>query len=105
MLYYVYIIECSGNRLYTGITTDYKRRFLEHKLKTTKSAKFTKSFNAKKIVLLYKTENRSYASKLEYRIKQLDKTKKNILIKNNKYFKIFFKDILDITKYKKIRKF
>lgn len=103
MIYYIYIVECSGDKLYTGIATDYKRRFEEHKEKTDKSAKFTKSFFVKKIVALYKTEGRSLASKLEYRIKQLTKQQKIDLINNNKYFKIYFKNILDVSKYKRIK--
>ena len=31
MIYYIYIVECIGDKLYTGIATDYKRRFEEHK--------------------------------------------------------------------------
>lgn len=103
MIYYIYIVECIGDKLYTGIATDYKRRFEEHKEKKGKSAKFTKSFSVSKIVALYKTEGRSLASKLEYRIKQLTKQQKLDLINNNKYFKIYFKDILDINKYKKVK--
>ncbi|MEK7505972.1 MAG: GIY-YIG nuclease family protein [Patescibacteria group bacterium] len=30
-MYFVYILECSDKSLYTGITTDIKRRFIEHK--------------------------------------------------------------------------
>ena len=29
-VYYVYILQCEGDILYTGIATDYKRRFDEH---------------------------------------------------------------------------
>lgn len=103
MIYYVYIVKCSGDKLYTGIATDYKRRFKEHKQKSNKSAKFTKSFSVNKIVALYKTEGRAFASKLEYRIKQLTKQQKLELINDNKFFKIYFKDILDISQYKKVK--
>lgn len=105
MIYYIYILECNGDKLYTGITTDYKRRFLEHKEKDKKSAKFTKSFEVKKIVALFKTEGRSLASKLEYRIKQLNKTEKLNLIDNNRYFKKYFDGIIDTKLYKRIKKY
>ena len=29
-MWYIYIIECKNNTLYTGITTDIDRRFKEH---------------------------------------------------------------------------
>ena len=29
-MYYLYILECADKTLYTGITTDLKRRVLEH---------------------------------------------------------------------------
>lgn len=103
MIYYIYIVECNGEKLYTGITTDYKRRFLEHKKKGNKSAKFTKVFTVKKIVALFKTDGRSLASKLEYRIKQLNKDEKNNLIKDNKYFQKYFDDVLDIKEFKRIK--
>ena len=30
-MYYVYLLRCAGGRLYTGITTDLKRRCREHR--------------------------------------------------------------------------
>ena len=103
MIYYIYIIECDKDKLYTGITTDYKRRFKEHKDKENKSAKFTKSFTVERIVALFQTEGRSLASMLEYRIKQLDKDEKLNLIKNNRFFKKYFGKELDIEQYKRIK--
>ena len=103
--YYIYILSCENNILYTGVTTDYKRRFLEHiKLNgTKKGAKFTKAHKPKKIVALWSTLGRSFAQKLESRIKQLTKDNKLLLIKNNKYFKTFFNDLLDTRQYKRLR--
>ena len=71
-IYYIYILECENGILYTGITTDYKRRLKEHKGEDglLKGAKFTKSHKPEKIVALWKTDNRSDASKLETRIKE-----------------------------------
>lgn len=103
MQYYIYIIKCDGDRLYTGITTDYNRRLEEHKGIRKKGAKFTKSFKPENIEALWTTLDRSYASKLEYRIKTLSKIQKNNLIDNNKYFKEYFNDYLDISKYKRKR--
>lgn len=79
-MYYTYLIRCSGNSLYCGITTDINRRFTEHKEKLPKGAKYTQTHNAEKIEIVFVSENRSLASKLEYQIKRLTKEKKEILI-------------------------
>ena len=103
-VYYTYILECTNDFLYTGVTTDYNRRLNEHKGNDSlkKGAKFTKSHKPIRYVAMWKTTNRSNAQKLEARIKQLDKSEKVLLVSNNKYFKIIFKDILDIHCYKRL---
>lgn len=103
--YYIYILSCENNILYTGVTTDYKRRFLEHSNAngTKKGAKFTKSHKPKKIVALWSTSGRSFAQKLEARIKQLTKDNKLLLINNNKNFKLFFNDVLEVDVYERIK--
>ena len=104
--YYIYILKCENGILYTGVTTDYKRRFNEHsRVNGSKNgAKFTKSHKPKKIVALWKTSGRSNAQKLETRIKQLSKADKLNLISDNKTFKIYFNDLLDCKLYKIVRK-
>jgi len=76
----VYIIKCDGRYLYTGISTDVKRRFSEHDSKDKKAAKYTKPFLS--IELVYETVigNRSLASRIEYRIKKLPKQKKELIV-------------------------
>ena len=103
-IYYIYIISCENDILYTGIATDYKRRFDEHSRLngTKKGAKFTKSHKPEEIVSVWKTKTRSDASKLEVRIKQLTKKDKELLITDNKYFKTFFKKLIDCRKYRRI---
>lgn len=103
-VYYVYILKCEGDILYTGIATDYKRRFDEHSNVngSKRGAKFTKSHKPEKIVAVWKTKNRSEASKLESRIKQLDKSDKLLLIGDNKYFKGHFVGLVDCRKYRRV---
>jgi len=90
MMYYVYIIKCSGNTLYTGITNDIDRRMNEHFGRTEKCAKFTRSHKAISLEALWSCENRSIASKLEYRIKRLTKEQKSALIADNSIFSQLF---------------
>lgn len=103
-VYYTYILECNNKILYTGIATNYKRRFGEHaKLNgSKKGAKFTKSHKPEKIVAVWKTKTRSDASKLEARIKQLEKSDKLLLIEDNKCFKEFFANLIDCRKFRRV---
>ena len=79
-MYYVYMMRCSDNSLYTGITTDLKRRFEEHTKKTGTGAKYTRAKVVTGIACAWVTEKgRSEASKLEAKLKKLTKEKKEIL--------------------------
>lgn len=84
------MIRCTGDLLYTGITTDITRRLDEHFGRTEKCAKYTRSHQAEALEALWTAPDRSLASKLEYRIKQLPKTKKLRLIADNSCFAEFF---------------
>ena len=86
MSYYVYIIRCAGGTLYTGITTDVERRMREHFGQTEKCAKYTRTHKAEALEALWSTADRSLASKLEYRIKQLTKAQKLLLIEDTSAF-------------------
>lgn len=80
MKWYVYIVECSDGTYYTGITTNLLNRIKAHN--NGKGAKYTK--HRSPVILRYSKEfqNRSDASKEEYRIKQLNRIEKMELIKN-----------------------
>jgi len=78
-MYYLYILKCADKTLYTGITTDLKRRITEHNSKKL-GAKYTFSRRPVKMVYFKKFKNRSNASKEESRIKKLKRDKKLELI-------------------------
>ena len=83
--WWVYIIECCNKSLYTGITTDVKRRFDEHQNNNDKASKYC--IKLRPLKLVYKSrvfQNRSDVSKEEYRIKQLTRKEKKALINENK---------------------
>ena len=101
-MYYTYMIRCMDNSLYTGITTDIERRFNEHSEKDEKGAKYTKSHDVIKLVAVWETQNRSDASKLEYRLKHLAKSKKEEIIKDNNNFNAFLGNKLKCDLYKRI---
>ncbi len=79
-MYYIYILRCEGGLLYTGITADIRRRLDEHFSCSRKCAKFTRSHKAESLAALWKAPDRSTASKLEYRIKQLGREQKLLFI-------------------------
>jgi putative endonuclease len=78
-MYHLYIIECDDQSLYTGITTDLKRRFEEHKNK--KGGHYTSSKKVLKIVYTEEYPDRSSALKREAEIKGWNRNKKLELIK------------------------
>lgn len=78
-MYYTYMLRCTDDSIYTGITTDLKRRMDEHFTQGEKCAKYTKRHKAKKLEAAWSSEDRKLASKLEYYIKHLPKVKKKIL--------------------------
>lgn len=94
-MYYVYMLRCEDNSIYTGITTNLNRRIEEHFSKGKKCAKYTLSHTAKKLETSWQVENRKQASKLEYYIKTLDRSKKEELIKDKNKIKLFLGEKLD----------
>ena len=70
----VYIIQTKTGRLYTGITTDIKRRLSEHKNK--KGAKYFRLENPQEVVFLEGCKNRQEASKREHEIKRFSRNEK-----------------------------
>lgn len=96
-IYYIYMLRCEDNSIYTGITTDIEQRMKEHFSKVN-CAKYTFSHTAKCLEGVWQTENRRLASKLEYRIKKLKKIKKEELIAKNNLEELFHEN-LDISQY------
>ena len=83
MKYYLYILKTVDNTLYCGIARDVLARFEEHK--TGKGAKYTRSHKPQSIVYVDIFEDKSSASKEEYRIKKtLARKEKLELIEKNK---------------------
>ena len=74
-MYYLYILKCADGTLYTGITTDLKRRVTEHN-NTKLGAKYTASRRPVKMVYSKKFKDRSLASKEEARVKKLKRKEK-----------------------------
>jgi len=68
-MYFVYIIQCGDDTLYTGIATELERRIEEHN-GSDKGAKYTRARRPVKLVYSEEYPDRSSASKREYEIKK-----------------------------------
>jgi putative endonuclease len=78
-MYYLYILKCSDGTLYTGITSDLKRRVEEHN-SSPKGAKYTRARRPVELVYSKRFRDRSSASKAEARLKGLPRDEKLKLI-------------------------
>ena len=85
-MYYVYLLECADNSIYTGITTDLARRLAEHKRGI--GSRYTRAHgvspNTKKFLHSEKFATRSAALKREAEIKKWSREKKIELTKKIK---------------------
>lgn len=76
----VYMVECSDGTLYTGISNSVSKRVLDHN--EGNGAKYTRSRLPVVLKWLELCDNRSEASKMEYKIKKLSKKQKLNKIKD-----------------------
>ena len=78
--WHVYIIRCSDQSLYTGITTDIERRYRQH-LEGT-GARYFWGRKPRRMVYVETGHTRSSAAKREYEIKSLTRVQKDNLIRS-----------------------
>lgn len=81
-MWYVYILKCADNTLYTGITTDISRRVKEHNRK--KGGACTRARLPVKLTHKESYQTRTKALKREHQIKRWPKNKKIALINRDK---------------------
>ncbi len=75
----VYVLRCADDTLYTGVTTDLKRRLNEHN-SSDKGAKYTKSKRPVELVYYENRDDKVDAMQREYAIKKLSRKEKLELI-------------------------
>jgi len=78
--WYLYIIETKNLHFYTGISTNWQRRFKEHSDNKAKSAKALRGKGPLKLKFCCVLDNHSIALKAEYWLKQQSKIKKKDII-------------------------
>ncbi|WP_427307558.1 GIY-YIG nuclease family protein [Cupriavidus sp. H39] len=72
--WYLYLLECTGDSIYTGITTDVARRFAEHQ--SGKGAKYTRSRKPLRVLGQLRFATKSEALKAEIEIKRMSSAQK-----------------------------
>ncbi|KWF67155.1 GIY-YIG nuclease family protein [Burkholderia multivorans] len=77
MSWFLYLIECVDDSVYTGITTDVAARFDEHA--AGKGARYTRSRKPRAVLASFPLPDRSIASKAEYWVKRLTAAQKREL--------------------------
>ena len=80
--WWVYIIRASDGRLYTGVTTDVERRFVEHS-GTPRGARFFRGRQPMEVVYTERHPDRGSALRREAAIKRLNRDSKLQLIGQN----------------------
>ena len=76
--HYVYIVECADLSFYTGYTTNVERRVAVHN--TGKGARYTRSRLPVKLLAYCSLPSKTEALRVEHRIKQLSRQKKEDLL-------------------------
>ncbi|MFA5107692.1 MAG: GIY-YIG nuclease family protein [Patescibacteria group bacterium] len=82
-MYHLYILRCADNTLYTGIAVDVAKRVAEHN-QSPRGARYTRSRRPVKLAFMKAFRSRAKALREEYRIKQLTRQEKLLLIRNYK---------------------
>lgn len=77
--YSLYIVRCADGSLYTGIAVDVPKRMTEHE-SGARGAKYLRGKAPLRLEFEQAVGDRSTASRLEYRVKQLDRDAKEALI-------------------------
>lgn len=81
--WFIYMLRCSDNSLYTGITTDVDRRLEEHNAEKSVT-RYTRARQPVELVYQESANSRSDAGKREVQLKKLKKTDKELLVQNHK---------------------
>ena len=79
-MWFVYIVRCADDTLYTGIAKDVTRRIEEHNSNNVLAASYTRARRPVALVHREAVKTRSAAARREYEIKQMTRLEKEYLI-------------------------
>ena len=78
--WYVYIVRCVDDSLYTGVATDVTRRVQEHNADDRLGARYTRARRPVQLVYSEVCRDRSQAQRREYAIRRLNRVQKESLL-------------------------
>lgn len=84
MFYHFYMVRCSDNSLYCGITTNLEKRVKEHNSKGARGAKYLRAKRPVQLVYSEEYPDIQSAMKREWQIKKWTKAKKEALVQGDK---------------------
>jgi putative endonuclease len=82
--WFFYVVRCSDDSLYAGVTTDLRRRVAEHN-SGKRGAKYTRSRRPVRLVYSKQLANRSEAQQKEASFKKLTRKQKLEIILNHTF--------------------
>jgi putative endonuclease len=74
--WYLYMVQTANGMLYTGISTDPRRRLRQHSGELTGGAKALRGKGPLSLVYIQSLSDKSAAAKAEYQLKQLSRSAK-----------------------------
>ena len=77
--WYLYVVRCSDETFYTGVTTNIARRINEHNT-SHRGAKYTRTRRPVELVFWSDFESRATAQQAEYKFKKLTRAQKEKVI-------------------------
>ncbi len=77
MAWFVYLLECRGGHVYTGIAVDVQARYAAHA--SGRGARYTRANPPERLLASFACRDRSAATRAEAAIKRLDPARKRAL--------------------------
>ena len=76
MTWWVYVLQCADDSLYTGVTNDISRRVRQHNGELAGGARYTRSRRPVRLYFYWTYDTRSEAQRAEYAFKRLTRKQK-----------------------------
>jgi putative endonuclease len=76
--WFLYLLECRGARIYTGIAIDVEARFAAHV--AGRGARYTRANPPERVLKIVAFDDRAAASRAEYRVKRLTAAQKRAFV-------------------------
>jgi len=77
--WYVYMVRCSDDSLYTGVAIDVHKRFAEHV--QGKGARYTRAKGVVELAYAARLDSKPLAFGAEWRLKRLPKVRKEVIVR------------------------